>query len=234
MVQLLILLKQGILSTLLDVDNAVYMTSRIKNLSFKKQKQAIIWGLLIEFIGRIALIGFLGSLLSENKVFFTLVGVKFTPDSISLFIAGAFLLYKSSGDLYEFLTKREQPQQLQPLEASFWRIMGEMAVVNLILSIDAIIVVSARASDFPSMIVIFAISAIIRLCSLEKLAQFIHKYSSINIFISIFMILVGLELFLQGLWFEFPEEIFNAVMVLAIVLTVIDRRRRSQLLSLRD
>ena len=133
MVQLLILLKQGILSTLLDVDNAVYMTSRIKNLSFKKQKQAIIWGLLIEFIGRIALIGFLGSLLSENKVFFTLVGVKFTPDSISLFIAGAFLLYKSSGDLYEFLTKLEQPQKFQTLEASFWRIMCEMAVVNLIL-----------------------------------------------------------------------------------------------------
>ena len=229
MVQLLILLRQGILSTMLDVDNAVYMTSRIKNLPFKKQKQAIIWGLLIEFIGRIALLGFLGSLLSENKVFFSLVGVKFTPDSISLFIAGSFLLYKSSGDLYEFLTQREQPSQLKPPEASFLRIMGEMAVVNLILSIDAIIVVSARASDFPSMIVIFAISALVRLCSLEKLAQFIQKYSSINIFISIFMLLVGLELFLEGLWFKFPEEIFNAVIVLAIVLTIVDRRRRSQL-----
>ena len=227
MVQLLTLLKQGILSTLLDVDNAVYMTSRIKHLSFKKQKQAIIWGLLIEFIGRIALISFLGSLLRENKVLFTLLGVKFTPDSISLFIAGAFLLYKSIGDLHEFLTKQEQPDQLQPLEASFWQIMGEMAIVNLILSIDAIIVISARASDLSSIIFIFAISAIIRLFSLEKLAQFIQKYSSINIFISIFMILVGLELFLQGLWFQFPEEIFNAVMVLAIVLTVIDRRRRS-------
>ena len=227
MIQLLTLLKQGILSTLLDVDNAVYMTSRIKNLSFKQQRQAIIWGLLMEFIGRIALIGFFGSFLSQNKVLFTLVGVKFTPDSISLFIAGAFLLYKSSGDLYEFLTQGEEPSQLKPTEASFLRIMAEMAVVNLILSIDAIIVVSARASDFPSMIAIFAISAIIRLCSLEKLAQFIQKYSSINIFISIFMILIGLELFLEGLWFKFPEEIFNAVMVLAIVLTVIDRRRRS-------
>ena len=227
MIQLLILLRQGILSTLLDVDNAIYMTSRIKNLSFKQQRQAIIWGLLTEFIGRIAVISLIGSFLSENKVFFTLVGIKFTPDSISLFIAGSFLLYKSSGDLYEFWTRREQPSQLQPPEASFLQIMCEMAVVNLILSIDAIIVVSARASDFSSIIVIFAISALIRLCSLEKLARFIQKYSSINIFISIFMMLIGLELFLQGFWFKFPEEIFNAVMVLAIVLTIIDRRRRS-------
>ncbi len=227
MAQLLILLQQGILSTLLDVDNAVYMTSRIKNLSFKKQRQAIIWGLLMEFIGRIALISLIGSFLSENKVLFTLVGVKFTPDSISLFIAGSFLLYKSSGDLYEFWTKRKQPEQLQPPEGSFLGIMAEMAVVNLILSIDAIIVVSTKASDFPSIIAIFVISAIIRLFSLEKLARFIQKYSSINIFISIFMILVGLELFLEALWFKFPEEIFNAVMVIAIVLTIIDRRRRA-------
>lgn len=105
--------------------------------------------------------------------------------------------------------------------------MLEMAVVNLILSLDAIIVVAARASDFPSIIAIFAISAIIRLFSLDKLAQFIQKYSSINIFISIFMILVGLELFLEGFWFSFPEELFNAVIVLAIVLTIIDRYRRS-------
>ena len=227
MVQLLILLKQGILSTLLDVDNAIYMTSRIKNLSFKEQRQAIIWGLLIEFIGRIVVISLIGSFLSENKVFFTLVGIKFTPNSISLFIAGSFLLCKSSGDLYDFWTRREQSSLLQPPEVSFLRIMCEMAVVNLILSIDAIIVVSARASDFPSIVAIFAISALIRLFSLEKLARFIQKYSSINIFISIFMILVGLELFLQGFWFKFPEEIFNAVMLLAIVLTVIDRRRRS-------
>ena len=234
MIQLLIVLKQGILSTLLDVDNAIYMTSRIKNLSFKQQRQAIIWGLLVEFIGRIAVVGLIGSFLSENKVFFTLAGVKFTPDSISLFIAGAFLLYKSSSDLYEFWAKRDQPSQFQSSEASFLQIMGEMAIVNLILSIDAIIVISARASDFPSIIAIFVISAMIRLFSLEKLAQFIQKYSSINIFISIFMILIGLELFLEGFWFKFPEEIFNAVMVLAIVLTIIDRKKRSQLESLRD
>ncbi len=39
MVQLLSVLKQGILSTMLDVDNAVYLTSRIKNLSFSKVRQ---------------------------------------------------------------------------------------------------------------------------------------------------------------------------------------------------
>ena len=43
------------------------------------------------------------------------------------------------------------------------------------------------------------------------------------------MIIIGFELFLEGLWFNFPEEIFNAVMVMAIVVAVIDQHRRSQL-----
>ena len=228
MMQFLILLKQGILATLLDVDNAVYMTSRLENLQKRKQQQVINWGLLTEFIGRIILISLLGSLLRENKVLFTLIGVKFTPDSISLFIAGSFLLYKNSRELYEFFANQEKTQQLQLPEKSLTRLMLEMTVVSLILSIDTIIVVSARAVDLSSIIFIFLISAIIRLFAIEKLAQFINKYPSMNIVILIFLILIGFELFLEGFWFKFPEEIFNTVIVLAIVVAIIYQRQRSQ------
>ncbi len=227
MVQILTLLQQGVLATLLDVDNAVYMTSIVEDLQFKKQRQAIMWGIFAEFIGRVALISFLGALLSENKVLFTLLGVKFTPDSLSLFIAGSFLIYKSSRELYEFLTAREKTQQLQLPKASFPRLIVEMTVVNLILSIDTIIVVSTRVLDLSSIIFIFLISAIIRLGAIDKVARLIQKYPSMNTVILIFLILIGFELFLEGLWFKFPEEIFNAVLVLAIIVAIIDRRRRS-------
>ena len=229
MVQLLTLLQQGILVTLLDVDTAVYMTSAIEHLQFRKQKQAIMWGLLAEFAGRIGLIGLFYSLFSENKTLFTLLGIKFTPDSISLFIAGAFLLYKSSSELYQFLTSKEKPEQLQLPQVSFPRLMVEMTVVNLMLSIDTIVVVSTRALDFSTIIFLFLVSAIIRLFAIDKLAQFIKKYPSMNIVILIFLILIGFELFLEGLWFKFPEEIFNTVIVLAIIVAIIHQRRRSQI-----
>ena len=228
MLQLLTLLQQGILVTLLDVDTAVYMTSAIEHLQFRKQKQAIMWGLLAEFAGRIGLIGLFYSLFSENETLFTLLGIKFTPDSISLFIAGAFLLYKSSSDLYEFLTSEEKPEQLKLPQVSFPRLMIEMTVVNLMLSIDTIVVVSTRALDFSTIIFLFLVSAMIRLFAIDKLAQFIKKYPSLNIVILIFLILIGFELFLEGLWFKFPEEIFNTVIVLAIIVAIIHQRRRSQ------
>jgi len=102
-------------------------------------------------------------------------------------------------------------------------------VVNLILSIDTLIVVSARVAGFSSIIIVFGLSAIIRLFSLDQLAQFIQKYATINLVISIFMILIGLELFLEGFWFKFLEEVFNLVMVLAIIVAIIHQRGQSRL-----
>lgn len=226
MLELLTLLQQGIMATLLDVDNAVYMTSTIEDLQLRKKRLAIMWGILTEFLGRMLLIGLFYSLLSENKTLFTLLGIKFTPDSISLFIAGTFLLYKSSCELYEFLTSQKKSEQRKLSRVNFPRLMLEMSVVNLILSIDTIIVVSTRAIDFSSIIFIFLVSAIIRLFAINKMAQFIQKYPSINIFMLVFLILIGVELFLEGFWFQFPEEIFNTVMVLAIIVTIIHQRQK--------
>ncbi len=228
MIQLLTLLQKSIAATLLDVDGAFYMTSAIEHLPFRKQRKAIIWGLFAEFVGRVVLISLLYSLLSENKTLFRLFGLKFTLDSISLFIAGAFLLFKNGRELYEFLTGQEKSQQFQFSQVSFPRLMLEMTVVNLIFSIDNIIVLSTRNLDFSSLTFIFVVSAIIRLFAIDKMAQFIHKYPSMKIVMLTFLILIGFELFLEGIWFNFPEEIFNTIMVLAIIVTIIYQRQRPQ------
>jgi len=227
MLQILTLLKQGILTTLLDVDNAVYMTSMVEHLDVNKQRQAIMWGILAEFIGRVLLISFLGTLLSENEVLFTLLKVKFTPESISLFVAGLFLIYKSSRELYAFFKGKEKRKKLRLPKVNLPSLIIEMTCVNLILSIDTIIVVSARAMDLSGIILIFLISAIIRLGAIDKVAQLIQRYPSINIVILIFLILIGCELLLQGLWSKFPEKIFNTVLVLAIIAAIIERRERA-------
>ena len=47
---LLELVKLGAATTLLDVDNALYMTAAIEPLPPEKQKKAIFWGLLLLYI----------------------------------------------------------------------------------------------------------------------------------------------------------------------------------------
>lgn len=46
------LLKEGLVVTALDVDNALYMTSMVEQLEPIRQRRAIFWCLLIELLGR--------------------------------------------------------------------------------------------------------------------------------------------------------------------------------------
>ncbi|MGK7909537.1 MAG: hypothetical protein AB4040_20190 [Synechococcus sp.] len=233
MIQFLILLRKSFFVTLLDVDNAIYMTSIVKGLPQQKHRQAIAWGTFSEFIGRIVLIGLLGAFLRQNEALFTLFEIEFTPDAISLFIAGSFLIVKSSHELYLYSRDLEGTQQLRRTAEKFPLLMLEMTIVNLILSLDTIIVVASRAQDFPSIIFIFLMSGVIRLFAIDKVATLIDRYPSVNIVILVLLILIGFELFLQGLWFEFPEEIFNVAILLAILIAIVDSRRRSNTKSLK-
>ena len=228
MIQFLILLRQSLFITLLDVDNAIYMTSIVEGLPRQKHRQAIAWGIFSELAGRIILIGLLGAFLSQNEALFTLFGIDFTPDAISLFLAGSFLITKSSHELYQYFRNSEGTQRLRRTASSFYLLMFEMTVVNLILSLDTIIVVAARALNFPSIIFIFVVSGLIRLLAIEKVATLIDRYPFVNIVTLVLLVLIGLELILQGLWFEFPEQIFNAIVVLAIGIAIVGIRRRSQ------
>ena len=228
MIEFLILLRQSFFITLLDVDNAIYMTSMVEGLPQQKHRQVIAWGIFSELAGRIILIGLLGAFLSQNEALFTLFGIDFTPDTISLFVAGSFLIAKSSHELYLYFRNLEGTQQLRRTASNFYLLMLEMTIVNLILSLDTIIVVAARALDLPSIIFIFLVSGLIRLLAIDKVATSIARYPSVNIVILVLLILIGFELLLQGFWFEFPEEIFNAAILLAIVIAIVDSRRRSR------
>ena len=50
------LLLAGLAITLLDVDNALYMTSVVDHLKPQEQQKAIFWGLLLELAGRLFLL----------------------------------------------------------------------------------------------------------------------------------------------------------------------------------
>lgn len=219
------LLQHIFLTILLDVDNAIYMTSAIEQLPFRQQKLGIIWGLFGEFVGRIAITSFFFTILQENKPLFTLLKIEFTPNSISLFLAGGFIFYKSIKELGEFFSQPEFSQLYEQQTISFPYFLLQMTLFNLLLSIDSIIVVATRGLDLQSIMVVFLGSAIARFFAIAQIAKLIHKYPSINIVILIFLILVGIELFLEGLWFNFPEELFNGVMIFAIIFTIIHQRK---------
>ena len=110
MAQLLTLLQLSISVTLLDVDNALYMTSAVDQLSSEHKQRAIRLGLLIEFLARMVMVLIFGFIASGTEVLFELIGIEFTAETISLLAAGIFLFNRSSGELAKFFLGKDDDQ----------------------------------------------------------------------------------------------------------------------------
>lgn len=234
--QLLGLLWLGVTTTLLDVDNALYMTSAIEPLPAEKQRRAIFWGLLIEFFARIGLVILFGYLASGTEPLFVFAGIEFTAETISLLLAGIFLFIRSSRDLFRFFFVPDQDNKDtspdQDEDKSFVRLMLEMSLVNALLSIDTVIALTGSAlgsgAAFGLILFLLFFSAVVRLIFVRQIARFIKRYPATNIIILTFLTLIGLELIALGLGLHLPEATFSLVMITALLVTVLYQLRYVQ------
>jgi len=227
------MLRLGATTTLLDVDNALYMTAAIDPLPAEKQKKAIFWGLVIEFFARLLLVIFFGYLASGTEVVFEILGIEFTAETLSLLAAGIFLLLRSTRDLFRFFLGVEEaeplPDEGEEQGKSFFRLMVEMSLVNALLSVDTVIALTGSAlgsgAAFAAILYLLLFSAVVRLFFVRQIARFIKRYPATNIIILTFLSLIGLELISLGLGLRLPELLFSALMLLALLLTILYQLR---------
>ncbi len=229
------LLQAGLLTTTLDVDNALYLTSAIEDFPKKEQQKAILIGLLIEFLGRLVLIAIFLWVFGGRDVTFTVAGITFSPESIALIGAGIFLFWRSLHELLDFFRGKQSEGETSitiDQSASFGRRMLEISLVNITLSIDTIVAITGSTSEGWQILYLLLFSAVIRAVFVRQIAVIIHRLPSLNIIILTFLTMIGVTLFLEGLGLAFPQEAFNLILLTAVITAVLYERRRQRLTRL--
>ncbi|MCB0163812.1 MAG: hypothetical protein KDI79_06285 [Anaerolineae bacterium] len=231
---MLTLLQQSLYMTSIDLDNATYTTNAIQRLKPQQQQMAIFWGTLLEFIGRLILLTIFIVLTNEEKPLFTLFGVEFTVDALSLFGAGVFLMVRNGRELIDFFRTNDQPEHSQPTkEGRFWNVVLEMGVVLTVMSIDTVLAGLGIAGSLLILIYLFLFSAVVRLLFVRHIATFVRRYPAINIVILTLLVLIGAELIVQGFGLDF-EPLFNTILMAALVTAIIYHRQRAKRLVSSD
>ena len=217
------LLGQGVASTGLDVDNALYTTAASQTVDPKEQQRFIFWAHVLEFGARLGLLAISLYLFSGSDKLFTLFGVDFTPPMLAMMVAGVFLLFTNIKELDGFLIGAEEEKK-EITRLPFNRALVEATIVNTVLSIDTVVAVADMTDEFAGMAIILSVSAIIRLLFLRQIAGFMAAHPEAKIITSSFLILIGISLVLQGVAVEFPEEGFTVGLAIAFILLIIYRR----------
>lgn len=224
-------IRNSLLVTSLDIDNAMYITSVVDQVTPRKRQKALIfWGLIIEYLARLLLIFFFQNILSGSQPLFELFGIPFSIETISLIAAGIFLTIRSGRELTAYIRGGDEAEiAASDIEGkSFGQILTEMSLVCILLSIDTIVAVMSLGSVFWYLALLLVISALIRFFFISPIARFLQIYPNVNVIILTFLIIIGVSLVLEGFGLQLPEILINLVLALVVLIVIFIEKQRTR------
>lgn len=224
-------IRNSLLVTSLDIDNAMYVTSVVDQVTPRKQQKALIfWGLAIEYLARLLLILFFQNVFSGSQPLFELFGIPVSIETISLIAAGLFLTIRSGRELVAHVRGGDDAEiAASDIEGkSFGQILTEMSLVCIVLSIDTIVAVMATGFPFWYLALILSISALIRFFFISPIARFLQTYPNVNVIILTFLIIIGVSLVLEGFGVQLPEVLINLTLAMVTLIVIFIEKQRAR------
>ena len=196
------------LEIVLGIDNIIFITLLVNKLPENLRKKGRIIGLSFAMITRIGLLSTLSWIASLTQPILELNNASYIPDfsfsgrDLILIFGGSFLVYKSITELFSPPSKEDghTPDKTSLQKRNyFWLIMGQIAVIDIVFSLDSIITAVGLVNQIPIMICAVVISVFIMMFALKPISYILEKYPSFKVLALCFLVLVGSLLILEGL-----------------------------------
>src|SRR5687767_226556 len=133
------------LEIVLGVDNIIFISILVGRLPAGQRDKARRLGLGFAMLSRLLLLFSLSWVMGLTADLVTVMGNGISGRDIVLLLGGVFLLYKAS---HEIFVAVEAPDQHGPGEAPiaarvkkslFWSVIGQIAVIDIVFSLDSVI-----------------------------------------------------------------------------------------------
>src|SRR5262249_38069738 len=119
---------------------------------------------------------------------------------------GLFLIYKATVEIHAEFEESDYPtNKIQKKFANFTLIVLQIAVFDIIFSLDSILTAIGMTQNFIIMAVAITIAIIIMILGSEPLSQFINRHPTIRMLALSFLLLIGVVLIADGLKFHIPK-----------------------------
>ena len=197
----------------LGIDNIIFLTIVAGKLPEEQQPRARRLGLMLALGTRIVLLLFLSFLLGLTDPLFTIPDLPYFHDlearevswrDLILLAGGLFLIYKSVKEMHEKLeaarTDREKAAETiggangpgatpkAPKVPSFASILVQIAILDIVFSLDSVITAVGMVDQVWVMIVAMTIAMGVMLISAKGIGDFVHRHPTIKVLALAFLI----------------------------------------------
>jgi len=217
-----------VMEIVLGIDNIVFISVLVSRLPQMEADRARKIGLSLALVMRILLLLVISWIIGLTATLFTLFGEAFSWRDIILLAGGAFLLVKGTLEIHAGIEGEEHGQGEKAAPPSFWSVIIQILIIDLVFSIDSIVTAVGMAQHVEVMIAAVIISIGVMFVASGPVAAFIKAHPTTKMLALSFLLLIGVALIADGLGFHIPRGYIYFAMAFSALVEMLNIARRNR------
>ncbi len=205
-----------LLEIILGIDNIIFITVMVYKLPKHQQNKVRILGLGLAMFARIGLLGGLFFISHLQKPLFTLISMSFSWRDVVLLLGGVFLAFKALVELKDQIYPKGEKHQEKAV--GFFITLIEIMFLDIVFSLDSVITAIGLAKHLEIMVVAIILSVIVMMFFSKIVGDFVEKHYRVKTLALVFLLVVGVSLFLEGLHLHINKNYLYAGIGFALLI----------------
>ena len=217
------------LEIVLGIDNIIFISILAGRLPEARRDAARRLGLTLAMGTRIALLLSLAWIMRLTEPFFSVLGQGISGRDMILIGGGLFLLWKSVHEIHVSLEGEAGGDAAGPLGASFASVLVQIAIIDIVFSLDSVITAVGLADDVMVMVIAIVASVAVMMFAARPIGEFVERHPTIKMLALSFLVLVGVTLIAEGFDTHVPKGYIYFAMAFSVAVEMINIRLRKRL-----
>jgi len=212
------------LEIVLGIDNIVFISILVGRLPAAQRQRARILGLGLAMGMRILLLLFISWIMGLQATLFTLLDIGFSGRDLILLGGGLFLIAKATLEVHHALEGEESAHEAAA--ASFLGVLAQIAVIDMVFSLDSVITAVGLAEDVQVMIIAIVAAVLVMMFAAGAIGRFVDEHPTVKMLALSFLVLIGVALIGEGIDLEIPKGYIYFAMAFSLTVEMLNLRIR--------
>ena len=221
------------MEVVLGIDNVVFISLLVSRLPPERRLMARRIGLSLALVFRVIMLGGITWIIHLTQPIFSIAGYDFSWRDLILIAGGLFLLIKATREIHQDIEGEDEAGGAGVVADTMTSAILQIAVIDLVFSVDSIITAVGMADHLEVMIAAVAVAILVMYVASEPVANFIERHPTTKMLALSFLLLIGAALVADGMHFHIPRQYIYFAMAFAAAVEVVNviasqNRRRAR------
>ena len=217
----------AILEIVLGIDNIIFISILADKLPEEQQPRARRNGLILAMVTRLALLGAISVIMRLTAPLFSVLGHGLSGRDLILIGGGLFLLAKATREIHHRLEGDDEGEG-KARAASYGAVLLQIAVMDMVFSLDSVITAVGLAEDFAVMAIAIVLAVVAMMVSATRVSEFVNDHPTVKMLALSFLLLLGMTLVAEGLGQHIPKGYIYFAMGFSVFVESLNLRVRTR------